>query len=224
MAGLFQCELEGSENNVTILRANLTSDGDAYEWITSYGNATNTSWIFDWRIADPQRMVFHQKWRCQQSSVGKTAGRHATNCPAFVDIKIKKINKNTKKNDAFLKKAVPLAAVIKLREDHSHNPGCADELRLLKSTADTRALFHGYFKNGLTPAEAMCRHQEKLAATNASMEHLASGAQNPCARTVYHWYSSWRVEPYGEPVDPIKKLGEKAATHLQHGMSLATAS
>ncbi|KAG0413810.1 hypothetical protein HPB47_009022 [Ixodes persulcatus] len=93
-------------------------------------------------------MVFHQKWRCQHSSVGKTAGRHATNCPSFVDIKIKKINKNTKKNDAFLKKAVPLAAVIKLREDHNHNPGCADELRLLKSTADTRALFHGYFRVG----------------------------------------------------------------------------
>ncbi|EEC05080.1 hypothetical protein IscW_ISCW005117 [Ixodes scapularis] len=91
-------------------------------------------------------MVFHQKWRCQHSSVGKTAGRHATNCPAFVDITIKQINNNTKKNDAFLKKPVPLAAVIKLREDHNHNPDCADGLRLLKSTADTRALFHGYFK------------------------------------------------------------------------------
>ncbi|KAM7281213.1 uncharacterized protein ISCGN_005764, partial [Ixodes scapularis] len=167
-------------------------------------------------------MVFHQKWRCQHSSVNKTAGHHATNCPAFVDIKIKKINKNTKKNDAFLKKAVPLAAVIKLREDHNHNLHCADGLRLLKSTADTRALFYEYFKDGLTPAEAMCLHQEKLAATTATMEHLASGAENPSARTVYHWYSTWRVEHYGDPVDPIKKLGEKAAMYPQHGVDVRT--
>lgn len=79
-----------------------------------------------------------------------------------------------------------------------------------------------WFQDGLTPAEAMCLHQEKLAATTATMEHLASGAENPSARTVYHWYSTWRVEHYGEPVDPIKKLGEKAAMYLQHGMSLTT--
>lgn len=77
-----------------------------------------------------------------------------------------------------------------------------------------------WFQDGLTPAEAMCLHQEKLAATTETTEYLASGATNPSARTVYHWYSTWRAEHYGEPVDPVKKLGEKAATYLQHGMSL----
>ncbi|KAM7307478.1 hypothetical protein ISCGN_011114 [Ixodes scapularis] len=133
------------------------------------------------------QMVFHQKWHCQHSSVGKTAGRHATNCPAFVDIKIKQINNNTKKNDAFLKKPVPLAAVIKLREDHNHNPDCADGLRLLKSTAYTRALFHGYFKSEdgscwavLVVTKIMLRTQQLAAASEiVFLDSTSATAQLP---------------------------------------------
>ncbi|CAN8026041.1 unnamed protein product, partial [Ixodes persulcatus] len=105
-------------------------------------------------------IVFHERWRCQNSSLNKTAGRYSSSCPAFVDIKIKKVNRHTKKNDAFLKRPVPLAAVVRLREDHNHNLGCADGLRLLKCSPDTRAKFHAYFQVGkpLFPLKFSRRH------------------------------------------------------------------
>ncbi|CAN7998264.1 unnamed protein product, partial [Ixodes hexagonus] len=114
---------------------------------------------------------------------------------------------------------------VKLRDDHNHNLGCADGLRLLRSTADTRALFHGWEggDDGLTAAEAMTLHQEKLAAASDTLECLASGAENPSASTVYPWYRTWRQQHYGQLVDPLVKLGEKASMYLEQGVDVRTA-
>uniref|UniRef100_A0A6M2E0T3 Uncharacterized protein n=1 Tax=Amblyomma tuberculatum TaxID=48802 RepID=A0A6M2E0T3_9ACAR len=99
-------------------------------------------------------MAFHKKWRCQHSTKNKITGQTATNCPAFVDIKVKNITRDTRKRDPFLKRATPLRATMKVRDDHNHALDSADGLRLLRTTADTRALFHSYF--------LMALHQHKL--------------------------------------------------------------
>lgn len=67
----------------------------------------------------------------------------------------------------------------------------------------------------------MALHQEKLATTHETLEPLASGALNPNIGTVYHWHRTWRQQHYGEPVDPIVKLSEKAPMYFQHGKLLA---
>ncbi|KAG0423901.1 hypothetical protein HPB47_000339, partial [Ixodes persulcatus] len=117
-------------------------------------------------------------------------------------------------------------AVVRLLEDHNHNLGYADGLRLLKYSPDTRARFHGYFQDGLNPTKSMSIHWEKTAAAHDAQDqqgYLASGHENPTARTVYHWYEVWRKQHYGELVDPIIKLGETAPMYLQNGADVRTA-
>ncbi|KAM7313231.1 uncharacterized protein ISCGN_003109 [Ixodes scapularis] len=212
----FECEAdhEHSTENVSVLRVNLSTDGDAHEWLASYSNSTNTSWIVDWRSANARRMVFHQKWVCHRSSRHKTTGRHSTGCPAFVDIKVKKVSRDTKRHDPFLKRATPLAAVVKLGQHHNHSLDDAEAKRLLRSTPDTRALFLGYFRDGLTVAKAVALHREKLSAEDNALERLASNALNPNPNVVYHWYKLWRKQLSSEQ-DPTVKLDEKAASYLR---------
>ncbi|KAM7313218.1 uncharacterized protein ISCGN_003099 [Ixodes scapularis] len=220
----FECEAdhEHSTENVSVLRVNLSTDGDAHEWLASYSNSTNTSWIVDWRSANARRMVFHQKWVCHRSSRYKTTGRHSTGCPAFVDIKVKKVSRDTKRRDPFLKRATPLAAVVKLGQHHNHSLDDAEAKRLLRSTPDTRALFLGYFRDGLTVAKAMALHREKLSAEDNALERLASNALNPNSNVVYHWYKLWRKQLSSEQ-DPTVKLDEKAASYLRLGVDIKTA-
>ncbi|KAL1445964.1 hypothetical protein MTO96_044733 [Rhipicephalus appendiculatus] len=163
-------------------------------------------------------MVFHKKWRCQHSSRNKTAGLSCTNCPAFVDMKIKAVTKSTKRNDSFWKREHPLCAIVQLGEDHNHQLNCADGLRHLRSSSDTRATFHNYFKDGLAPAEALQLHQHKLAAEDDGVEQLANGSLNPSANTVYYWFRMCRKDHYGDAVGPISKLEEKVPLCHQNGV------
>ncbi|XP_077499929.1 uncharacterized protein LOC144110491 [Amblyomma americanum] len=220
----FECELDSDNcvENVSCFRVALNTDGDAYEWLTSYGVATRTTWIVDWEVAKPKRIAFHKKWKCQHSNRNKITGQTATNCPAFVDIKIKNITRDTRKRDPFLKRVTPLRAIVNVRDDHNHALDCADVLRLLRTTADTRAVFHSYFHDGLTPAQAIAMHQQKLEAEDDAAEKLASGAVNPSAGTVYYWFRLWRDHHYGSAVDPVSKLSEKAPCYLDKGADVRT--
>lgn len=100
-------------------------------------------------------------------------------------------------------------------EDHNHQLNCADGLRRLRSSSDTRSTFHSYFKDGLAPAEAL--HQQKLAVEDDGVEQLANGALNPSANTVYHLFRVWHKDHYGDAVEPLSKLEEKAPLYLQNG-------
>ncbi|KAG0443880.1 hypothetical protein HPB47_014421 [Ixodes persulcatus] len=124
-----------------------------------------------------------------------------SDCPAFVDIKTKEVMKDAKKRDPFVKRAFPLFAVIRLRGEHNHMLNCADCLRLLQGTPDTRACFYTYFKDDLLPAEAIVLHAQKLAAQDHTVELLASGAVNPHGNTVYHWFRVWCKNAFGDAVD-----------------------
>ncbi|CAN7984532.1 unnamed protein product, partial [Ixodes hexagonus] len=167
------------------------------------------------------RVVFHQKWLCQRSKRNKTASRLCTNCRAYVDIKIKKLTRATKRNDPFLKRDVPLAAVVRLAENHNHCLDDVEDLRLLRTTPATRALFYGYFRDGLTPAKAIVLHRERLSSEDDASARLASGAINPSGRTVQHWYEVWRKRLSGE-LDPTAKLDEAAPSYLQRGVDIKT--
>ncbi|XP_040077985.2 uncharacterized protein LOC115331187 [Ixodes scapularis] len=167
-------------------------------------------------------MVFHKVCRCQQSDKSKSFGVNSTSCEAFVDIKIKKITKATKRYDPYLKGMAPLSAVVKVREDHNHALDCADGLRLLRPSPGTRASFYNYFKDGLSRAEAMTLHRQKLVAGENDAIQLPSGALIPSGGTVYHWFRIWRKEHYGHTVDPLSKLAGKAPSYLQHGVDVTT--
>lgn len=139
-------------------------------------------------------------------------------------IKIKRVTKATQRSDPFLNKAIPLAAVVRLHEEHNHGLDCADGLRLLRSTPDTRAAFFDNVKSRMTPAGALSLHRENLGAQEDGGSLLANGARNPSPNTVYHWFRIWKRANYGEDlVDPLSKLAEKAPSHLQNGCDVRIA-
>ncbi|KAL3220363.1 hypothetical protein MRX96_029929 [Rhipicephalus microplus] len=96
--------------------SNITDERHACSWVEDYGLKTNTSWVVDFvkPTAKCERMVFHKVWRCKEAKREKSCGEAAAHCPAKIDLKIKKVNRNTKCNDAFLREEKPLPAVIKL--------------------------------------------------------------------------------------------------------------
>ncbi|KAH7948385.1 hypothetical protein HPB52_021092 [Rhipicephalus sanguineus] len=107
------------------------------------------------------RMVFHKIWRCKESKREIPPGKPAAHCPAKIDLKIKKVNRNTKRNDAFLRGERPLPAVIKLlhHNNHSHSTAAAEALSRLTPTSQTKQTFLAYFDNGMSPAEAIRLHE-----------------------------------------------------------------
>ncbi|KAH9384081.1 hypothetical protein HPB48_026064 [Haemaphysalis longicornis] len=85
-----------------------------------------------------------------------------------------------------------------LHEVLNHGLDCADGLRLLKPTSDKSAAFFRYFQDDTTPAAALAPHKTKLARQEHGEGLLASGAVNPSASTVYHWFCGWWRGQYGD--------------------------
>ncbi|KAL3254425.1 hypothetical protein MRX96_054176 [Rhipicephalus microplus] len=81
---------------------------------------------------------------------------------AKVDVKIKLATFDTKCRDKYLQREVPLSAVIRIDDRHSHSTDSADALRLLRGTRSTRQTFLRYFSEGMTPSEAKRLHESKL--------------------------------------------------------------
>ncbi|KAH7969419.1 hypothetical protein HPB52_017830 [Rhipicephalus sanguineus] len=197
----------------SVLRANLTDESAINKWLEAYSIHTNTSWIVQKVVKEGERMVFHKVWRCQYHSRNKKTDRRNAGCMASLDIKIKKLARGTKQNDAFLRKEVPLVAVIRIDSRHTHSTQSADALRLLRPTTSTRETFLHYVDDGMTPTEARRLHESKLCLEDNGPQLLASGAMNPQQRTVYYWHSVWRAVSFGGGnIDPLTKLEEKAAS------------
>ncbi|XP_037579451.2 uncharacterized protein LOC119462177 isoform X1 [Dermacentor silvarum] len=208
---------ELSTPEIKVLRCNLNNATEAEQWMRSYSAETNTSWIVDYVVTKCARMVFRKVWRCQHHHRNKMTARRTTDCPAKIDIKIKKVNPNTQKNDEYLRRSTPLPAVIKLAAAHNHSTVCADSLKLLRASPETRATFEAYFEAGFTPAAAIRHHEEALALEDNSHILLANSMLNPQQRTVYYWHQEWRLAKHGPLSNPLPKLQEKLADYAAQG-------
>lgn len=81
------------------------------------------------------RVIFHKYWVCQHASKNKTKLKESTRdtlCKASLDILLKKNNKNTRKNDFYLKKDPPLCDVVQLNLSHNHPINSCDALKNLR--------------------------------------------------------------------------------------------
>ncbi|XP_075524796.1 uncharacterized protein LOC142557087 [Dermacentor variabilis] len=212
-------DVSASSDQVTVLRMDITGEETAGEWVKRYSAATLTQWcVYSVSKEEKcQKMVYHKTWRCHLHGRKKVS----TGCTAMIDVKIKKVNRNTKKNDKYLRWDPPLCAVVRLAQQHNHPVESADALRLLRCNDETRALFYGYFSEGLSPLEAMRLHEGLLAAECPEyLVHLTSGASNPKARTVYYLYKKWQQEHHGAVIEPFTKLREKVSKYLEQGVDV----
>lgn len=184
---------------VKVLRCNVSDAAAAEQWMQKYSAQTNTSWIVQNASKKCTRMVFHKTWACQHSEINKTAAKRNQVCQAKVDIKIKKVNKDTRKKDPFLCRPVPLPAIVKLTVPHSHATKSAEALRMLRASPETKATFQKYFEAGLAPSAAIRLHESLLSARHDGPMLLANGSVNPIKSDVYRWHQEWRANQFGPP-------------------------
>ncbi|KAL3183405.1 hypothetical protein MRX96_000363 [Rhipicephalus microplus] len=167
-------------------------------------------------------MAFHKIWRCQHHTKNKKSDPRNAKCMAKVDVKIKLATFDTKRRDKYLQREVPLSAVIRIDDRHSHSTDSADALRLLWGTRSTRQTFLRYFSEGTTPSEARRLHESKLSTEDDGPAKLANAALNQPQRTVYHWHSVWREACFGGThIDPVLKLEENASLYAAQGTHIS---
>ncbi|KAL3225338.1 hypothetical protein MRX96_025873 [Rhipicephalus microplus] len=167
-------------------------------------------------------MAFHKIGRCQHHTKKKKSGPRNAKCMAKVDVKIKLVTFDTKRRDKYLQREVPLSAVIRIDDRHSHSTDSADALRLLRGTRSTRQTFLCYFSEGMTPSEARRLHESKLSMEDDGPAKLANAALSPPQRTVCHWHSVWREACFdGTHIDPVLKLEEKASLYAAQGAHIS---
>lgn len=137
-----------------------------------------------------------------------------------IDIKIKKVNKDTIKNDRqYLKRSVPLPAVITIKNAHNHPTENHEALKYLRPSAETIEQFIEYFSDGLGAAEAVRLHESKLRMEEGSVTKLANACINPTSRQVTYLHDKWREENYGKEwsADPLARLKEKQEKYKERG-------
>lgn len=162
-------------------------------------------------------MVFHKVWVCQHHQRNKRSSKRSTQCQAKLDIKIKKLNRDTKKNNPFLRREVPLQAIIKIGPQHNHSTESADALRMLRPSCSTKAAFEAYFEEGRGPADALRHHEHRLAAVDEGVQLRANGMLNPAYRIVCHWHKDWAESKYGQLGNPVAKLQEMMPQYAAQG-------
>lgn len=73
----------------------------------------------------------HHAAKNKTTSNGSKSKRDVT-CQASLDILLKKNNKNTKRNDKYLKREQPLCAIVHLKHNHNHPINSCGALKLLR--------------------------------------------------------------------------------------------
>lgn len=142
-------------------------------------------------------------------------------CPVKLDIKIKKVNRDTIKNDKeYLRRETPLPAIITIKGSHNHPTSESFEsLGFLRISSETKDTFFKYFDEGNSPAGAMRLHESKILVQDNGPIRLADASVNPPSRHVYYLHDLWRKSEYGEAWsnDPLCKLKEKIEDYAADG-------
>ncbi|KAK3926421.1 Flavin-containing monooxygenase FMO GS-OX3 [Frankliniella fusca] len=221
--------LEEDEKNSneakTVYRANLKTKEDAEDWLKEYKAASQTEWIVKDEPKCLQKLEFHKYWLCHLSKRNKTEqSKRNKVCTVKLDIKIKKLNRFTIRNDRnYLERDVPLPAVITITNDHSHpTKGCFETLGYLRISEETIEILYKYFDEGLSPGAAYRLNDLSLKLRPNSGELRANSSINPTSRMVQHIFNSWRNSEFGQSwgSDPFPKLKEKMPAYEAEGTSI----
>lgn len=169
-------------------------------------------------------MIFKKTWCCHfNKKKNKIAGsKRRTDCNATIDIKIKKLNRDTIKNDKFLAHDPPLQAVVTIKSEHNHNNYSFDAMKYLRSTKAVREEYIDYFEMGHGVAASIALHEAKLELRENGDVLLGASSTNPLPTTVAHWYRLWKEKNYGIDIDPLSKLEEKQEHFRAQGKNKAS--
>lgn len=189
------------------LKADQNEEQERYakfidEFILTFSNFTKTNWIVRKSYPSLKRFLFRKDYTCQHSSFNKKSDKSSRgrNCTAKIKFIIKKVNKDTIRNDKLLSEGYNVLVTIAF--EHSHRVYVAEALNLLKCSKETEERFKQYFNNGMTPCAAINYNELNIldsfqdTAVNG-IEMLSNSQINPSENHVYYMYNKWRTEKYG---------------------------
>lgn len=182
-------------------------DGDNYgefccEWIRKFSTFSHTNWIVRRTFPQLKRLAFKKIYVCQHNYHNKRRSEKSIRnmeCQANIEFKVKIINKNTIKNDDFLKQG--LNAIITISFTHTHLVEIAEAFRFLKCDQDVELQFNNYFDSGMTPSAAKGYHEMQLCTDTCEPQLLANGQLNPSIDHVNYLFTKWRKEKYGDRLE-----------------------
>ncbi|KAF4520715.1 hypothetical protein B566_EDAN004834 [Ephemera danica] len=210
------------EDNKTIIRCSMESAEEVPAWVKKLGEKNACGFI----VAEEkpsERLLYRKYWICQHNQKNKVANsKRCTKCPLSLNIKIKKINRHTKRNDKFLCLDPPLPCIVTITGKHNHSTESADAMRCLRSGDDLQEMFLDYYNNGMTASEAMVFHKNKIRRENGDRAHamLANSRFNPLARTVYMWHTNWKKTNFGPINNPMETLKKRKILYEEKDCSL----
>lgn len=133
------------------------------------------------------------------------------------------MTKDTKKNDEFLKREIPLQGKITITGRHSHVVDNFQALGFLRISPESKDEISGYFKDGYGPAAAMQAINDKMKLEDDYETMFCDASRNPKPRTVYHLYEKWLLSEYGKmwsSKEPLERLKEKLEDYKKQGKLL----
>lgn len=197
----------------------------ASEWIKKFSKFTATAWIVRTSFPKLKRLVYRKVFSCHRSSFNKkkqcTDETRNQGCRAKIDFKMKFINRNTIKNDPFLKEGLNMTISIDFL--HSHKLRTQEAFNMLKSTPETDQLFYSYFENGYSPSMAKMYHE--LTVIDHYGDHpqyLMNANINPTARHVHYLHVKTKKadnlsnKSFDEIMSPKKASVENAGGFLNY--------
>lgn len=119
-------EFRQDSNNKEFFHATLqcsiiesaTSQLACQQWMASFSEATHTNWIIRRTCPNPQKHDYRITYDCQHSAFNKLKNKKRSerdrdkSCGATVKIVVKKINRNTIRNDPLLKRGLNLVITV----------------------------------------------------------------------------------------------------------------
>lgn len=174
------------------------------KFVGTFSNFTKTSWIVRKTFPSLKRLMFRKIYTCHHSSFNKKSVMCKTrgqDCKAKIDFVIKKINKDTIRNDKLLLDGYNV--IVSIVFEHSHRVYVAEALSLLKCSQETEDIFKKYFDSGMTPCAAKNYNElnilDSFEGTGVNgLEMLSNSQINPSENHVYYLYNKWRSEKYGD--------------------------
>ncbi|XP_018329010.1 uncharacterized protein LOC108739556 isoform X2 [Agrilus planipennis] len=185
-------------------------------WIKQFSAVTKTKWII--RNSGPhlKTMVYRKLFVCHRSNFNKICnndrGRShiqvkSKGCTASIDIKIKKINRYTIRNDINLQNG--LSAVINIKFNHNHLLHIAEVYNYLNMTEDKRKSFTACFNDELIPNTAEMKLTSLYDKPENVAIHPANSQENLHAWDVISLYDECRKQA------PIKTPAQYQAEYRQ---------
>lgn len=201
----FKVVIKSINRDEVLLRSDIKDMTEAAMFVDAYGAVINARFTLPTPGVLLKRPGCRRRWICQHRTV---------KCSAKVYVLIKKVNKQNKIKDAFLRRNPPFLAVIIIKSSHNHPlVTLSSSTKTLKINDGVKECFYEYFKRGFYGPQAKYLHESNL--RKQKFFALDDTSMNPSIPAINSLYSHW-VKILQEKETIPKNLGfvEASKVHM----------